>query len=230
MSTFSENQKRWTVVGIALLNKMVPQIRTFVEQCLLTEYHNLKTSHNIHMQTAPGFLRKHPKTLKYENINNNNNHKLPSGKLDVSKFDYKVLSHVDLSKLYLQPFMVKFSAFDDKCDGSAVLLLLGEVPVFSAIIQASAKAVKDNVRNEWAHCNLTVWDEAKFKKCFQEMKQLVNSLCLPTADEDRILSELQDWETKGSSGCHSKITTILFAGLLIFHEIIIIIDEVAQHL
>ena len=218
MSTFSENQKRWMVVGIALLNKMVPQIRTFVEQSLLTEYHNLKTSHNIHMQTAPGFLRKHPKTLKYENINNNNNHKLPSGKLDVSKFDYKVLSHVDLSKLYLQPFMVKFSAFDDKCDGSAVLSLLGEVPVFSATIQASAKAVKDSVRNEWAHCNLTLWDEAKFKSCFQEMKQLVKSLSLPTADEDRIFSELQDWETKGSSGCHSKITTILFAGLLIFHD------------
>ena len=93
--------------------------------------------------------------------------------------------------------MAKFSAFDGKCDGSAVLLLLGEVPVFSHAIQSSAKTVREHVRNEWAHCNFTDWDAVKFQSCFKEMQQLVQSLGLPPADETRLLSELNDWETKG---------------------------------
>jgi len=65
----SEDQKRWLVVGIAF-NKLVPQIRPSVEQSLQSEYLSLRSSHNIHVQTAPGpILKKHPKNLKYENIN-----------------------------------------------------------------------------------------------------------------------------------------------------------------
>ena len=118
--------------------------------------------------------------------------------LTCQKFDYKVSSHVDFAKLYLQPFMAKFNAFDGECDGSAVLLLLGEVPVFLPAIQLSAKTVRDHVRNEWAHCSFTDWDAVKFQCCFKEMQQLVQSLGLPTADETKILSELNDWENKGN--------------------------------
>ena len=171
----SEDQKRWLVIGIAF-NKLVPQIRPFVEQSLQAEYQRLRYSNNIHIQTTPVILRRHPKNLKYENINNNINHKLPSGKFDFSKFDYKVASHVDFAKLYVQPFMAKFNAFDGKCDGSAVLLLLGEVPAFSPATQTSAKTVREHVRNEWAHCNFTDWDAAKFQSCFLEMQQLVQSI------------------------------------------------------
>ena len=193
----SEDQKRWLVAGIAF-NKLMPQIRPFVEKSLQTEYQSLRSSHNIDVQAVPGpILRKHSKNLKYENINSNSNHKLSSGKYDFTKFDYRVTSHVDFAKLYVQPFMAKFSAFDGKCDGSAVLLLLGEVPVFSPATQTSAKAVRDHVRNEWAHCNFTDWDAASFQTCFQEMQQLVKSIGLPPADEARLLSELNDWETKG---------------------------------
>ena len=192
----SEDQKRWVVIGIAF-NKLVPHIRPFLEQSLQAEYHCLKSSHNIHSQTLPAIVKNHPKHLKYENINSNSSHKLSSGKFDFSKFDYKVTSHVDFAKLYLQPFMAKFSAFDGKCDGSAVLLLFGEVPAFSHAIQSSAKTVREHVRNEWAHCNFTDWDAVKFQSCFKEMQQLVQSLGLPPADETRLLSELNDWETKG---------------------------------
>ena len=94
--------------------------------------------------------------------------------------------------------MAKFSAFDEECDASAVLLLLGEVPVFSHTIQSSARTVREHVRNEWAHCNFTDWKEVKFRSCFKEMQQLVQSLGLPTADETKILSELSDWENKGN--------------------------------
>ena len=193
----SEDQKRWVVIGIAF-NKLVPHIRPFVEQSLQAEYQSLKSSHNIHSQTPPGILKNHPKHLKYENINSNSSHKLTPFKFDFSKFDYKVSSHVDFAKLYLQPFMVKFSAFDGECDGSAVLLLLGEVPVFSPAIQSSAKTVREHVRNEWAHCNFTDWEEVKFQSSFKEMQQLVQSLGLPPAGETKILSELNDWENKGS--------------------------------
>ena len=192
----SEDQKRWVVVGIAF-NKLVPHIRPFLEQSLQAEYQSLKSSHNIHIQTAPGILKNHPKHLKYENINSNSSHKLSPFKFDFSKFDYKVSSHVDFAKLYLQPFMAKFSAFDGKCDGSAVLSLLVEVPVFSNATQSSAKTVREDVRNEWAHCNFTDWDAAKFQGCFQEMRELVHSFGLLTADETTLLSELNDWETKG---------------------------------
>lgn len=193
----SEDQKRWLVVGIAF-NNLVSQIRPVVEHSLQAEYQKLRSTKNIHVQTAAGgFLKSHPKPLKYENINGNDTHKLASGKFDFSKFDYKVTNHVDFAKLYLRPFMAKFNAFDRSCDGSAVLLLLGQVPTFSFAEQSSANTVREHVRNEWAHCNFTDWDVAKFKSCFDEMQALVQSLHLPAADETNVLGELSDWETKG---------------------------------
>ena len=214
----SEDQKRWLVVGIAF-NKLVSQIRPSVEQSLQAEYQSLLSSHNIHVQTPPGILKNHPKHLKYENINSNINHKLPSGKFDFSKFDYKITSHVDFAKLYLQPFMAKFSVFDGKCDGSAILLLLGEVPAFSPAIQSSAKTVREHVRNEWAHCNFTDWDALKFQSCFQEMQQLVQSVGLPAADEKKLLSELNDWETKGFH--HLSLFQLVFLDFF-FYDLILV--------
>ncbi|KAL9979148.1 hypothetical protein ACROYT_G016764 [Oculina patagonica] len=181
---------------------MVSHIRPVVEHFLQAEYQKLRSTNNIHVQTtAGGLLKSHPKPLKYENINGNGTLKLPSGKFDFSKFDYKVANHVDFAKLYLQPFMAKFNAFDGSCDGSAVLLLLGQVPAFSLAVQSSAKTVREHVRNEWAHCNFTEWDAAKFKSCFHEMQALVQSLYLPPADEANVLGELSDWETKGTKFC-----------------------------
>ena len=69
---------------------------------------------------------------------------------------------------------------------------------FSNATQISAKTVKDDVRNEWAHCDFAEWDPVKFQSCFKEMQQLVQSLGLPVADETKILSELNDWENKGN--------------------------------
>lgn len=212
----SEDQKRWIVVGIAF-NNLVSQIRPVVDHSLQAEYQKLKSSNNIHVQTAAtGFLRTHPKLLKYENINGNDNHKLARGKFDYSKFDYKVANHVDFAKLYLQPFMAKFNAFDGKCDGSAVLLLLGEVPAFSSAVQSSAKVVREHVRNEWAHCNFTDWDATKFNSSFHEMQALVQSLNLPATDEAKVLGELGDWETKGVYQCFYTITLNVLRLVILF--------------
>ena len=179
----------------------MPQIRSFVEQEVDKEYNNLKTSFNIDTQSASGRLKKwHPKRfLKYENINGNSLHpKLPGGKHDYSLFDCRVVSHIDFAKLYVENFMAKFNAFDDHCDASAVLTLLGNVPVFSGPVQTVAGDVRV-VRNAWAHCVFSDWDPTKFKQAFADMEKLVITLSLPAADEAKLLGELQDWETKGKT-------------------------------
>jgi len=41
--------------------------------------------------------------------------------------------------------MAKFNAFDEHCDASAVLTLLGKVPVFSAAVQSAAGVMFDKL-------------------------------------------------------------------------------------
>ncbi|XP_078384766.1 uncharacterized protein LOC144667229 isoform X2 [Oculina patagonica] len=197
----SENPKRWLVAGISLNKILIPQIRPFVEQGINAEYNNLKTSHNIDTQSSSGRLQRWPQVLKYENINGNDGHpKLPGGRLNYSLFDCKVTSHVDFARLYVQNHMAHFTAFDGHCDASAVLTLLGRVPVFSAAVQTAANHVREG-RNDWAHCVFGIWDQTKFQKSFTEMEQLVRAMALSTADEGKLLGELKDWETKGTHLC-----------------------------
>ena len=196
----TDNQKRWLVAGIALNKILIPQIRPYVEQGINTEYNNLKTSHNIHGQSTSGRLKRWPAGtfLKYENINGNDVHlKLPRGRLNYSLFDCRVTSHVDFARLYVENYMAKFAAFDEHCDASAVLSLLGRVPAFSAATQAATGDVR-KARNDWAHCVFSKWDQAKFQQSFVEIEQLVKAFGLPTADEGKLLVELTDWQTKGN--------------------------------
>ena len=190
----SENQKRWIVTGICLNKVITPQLRKYIDPHMLTCYDNFKKFNKIHTQTYPTHLKTDgPKKLNYEAINNNQKH----GR-NVRLFDYKVTSHVDMAKLYLQTFMAKFSAFDESCDTSAVLGLLCAVPNFNAAIQATAQDVRATVRNEWAHCNFADWNEFRFLDAFQKMEALVRSLGLPKNDTDGIVDELNDWMGKGT--------------------------------
>ncbi len=43
-----------------------------------------------------------------------------------------------------------------------------------------------------------MWDEANFKKRFSDMKNLVKEVGLLPADESKVLTDLNDWETKGT--------------------------------
>ena len=177
---------------------MVTQIRSFVEQELQKEHGNLQRSHSIHTQSTSGRLKNWPTFLKYENINGNDVlSRLPGGRYDYSKFDCRVISHVDFAKLYVENHMAKFNAFDEHCDASAVLTLLGKVPVFSWLVQSSAGDVRQ-ARNAWAHCAFSDWDLLSFQQRFAEMEKLVESLGLPSADEMDLVNELKDWETKGT--------------------------------
>ena len=185
------------VFGIALNHVLVPNVLPFVHQEVQKEYVNLKTSHNIHTQSSHSRLKNWPKFLKYENINSNDTlPKLSGGKYDYSSFDCKVTSHVDFAKLYLENHMAKFNAFDDTCDASAVLTLLGKVPVFSTTVQSAANDVRQD-RNSWAHCMFSDWDEADFQKIFSNLKQLVNTTGTLISNAD-LINNLDDWEKKGN--------------------------------
>ena len=191
--------------GIALNKILMPQIRPFVDQEVNKEYSKRKTSHSIHLQSATSRLEKWHKWLKYENINGNDGlPRLRGGKYDYSKFDCQVLSHTDFAKLYLESYMVHFNAFDDHMDASAVLLLLGGVPVFSSTVQAAANSVR-NERNDWAHVIFDEWNEAKFQHSFAEMEDLLKAMTLPSSDEGKIVRELKDWHSKGDCFSHNDV-------------------------
>ena len=198
LQNVTDDQKRWLVFGIALNKVLITKIRPFVEQEILKEYGNLQTSHSIHTQSTAGRLQRWPTFLKYENVNNNDAYpRLPGGRYNYSLFDCRVTSHVDFAKLYVENHMAKFNAFDEHCDASAVLILLGKVPVFSHAVHGAAGDVRQ-ARNAWAHCVFSDWDQLKFQQCFAQMEQLVKVLGLPTVAEMDLLKELKDWETKGT--------------------------------
>ena len=197
LQNITDNQKRWLVFGIALKKVLVSRIRSFVEQEVQREYGKLQKSHSIHTQSTSGRLKNWPTFLKYENINGNDVFpRLPSRRYDYSKFDCRVTSHVDFAKLYVENHMAKFNAFDEHCDASAVLALLGKVPVFFRAVQSAANDARQT-RNAWAHCVFRDWDLLSFQQRFATMETLVKSLGLPSADEMYLVNELKDWETKG---------------------------------
>ena len=168
-----------------------------MEQEIQKYYGNLQTSRRIHIQSTPGRLKNWPRPLKYENINGNDAYpRLPGGRYDYSKFDCRVTSHVDFAKLYVENHMAKFNAFDEHCDASAVLILLGKVPVFSHAVQSAAGDVRQ-ARNAWAHCVFSEWDLVNYQQSFDEMEKLVKSLGLQPAIERNLLEELEDWKING---------------------------------
>ena len=197
LQNVTDNQKRWLVFGIALNKVLVSQIRTFVEQEVKKEYGNLQTTCRIHTQSTSGRLRNWPTFLKYENINGNDVvPRLSGGRFYYAGFDCRVTSHVDFAKLYVENHMAKFTAFDEHCDASAVLTLLGKVPVFSPAVQSVAGDVR-KARNAWAHCVFSDWDPVNYQQRFNEMERLGKALGLPPDLERNLLGGLKDWESKG---------------------------------
>ena len=186
------------VFGLALTD-LVDKIRSFVEEEVQKHYVNLKTSHGIDSQSSSGRLKNCGFTfLKYENINCNNAvRKLGDGKFDYAAFDCRVESLVDYAKLYLETYMTKFTVFEH-CDASAVLNLLGRVPVFSRTVKKAAESV-GNDRNAWAHPVFQDWNLEKFQQCFEDMKKLANALGLQPVDKTTILTALKTWRVTGTN-------------------------------
>ncbi|KXJ23421.1 hypothetical protein AC249_AIPGENE24731 [Exaiptasia diaphana] len=95
------------------------------------------------------------------------------------------------------PLLLILTGIDESCDLSAALGILSSASVFTMATQDAAKDVRQHVRNEWGHCNFTVWDEAKIADCFKLMDVLVKSLILADEEEKKLLEQLKEWEERG---------------------------------
>ncbi|XP_052081034.1 uncharacterized protein LOC127718989 isoform X2 [Mytilus californianus] len=201
----NDEKKRWLIVGICLHSVISPLLRNFVNPIISKLYDSLVSSDSVDTQGYNGYMKKYPATnehfLIYKSINNNMNvakkmirHKWVN---DYQKYDYKVTSHVDLSKLFLQPHMVHYSGIDESCDTSALLGMVINISTFSTTVRTDAKKMRVDIRNPWAHCDFREWTRRKYTDSFKLMSQLVKDLDLSNEEEKRILSQLNTWATNG---------------------------------
>ena len=136
------------MVGIALHHVLTPRLRDKIKAEMTLFYQHLRRSFALDKQTYPKFLKNIPPStvnLNYESINNNHTatHR--------SLYDHCVKDEVSLAKLFMKPFMARFSTFHCSFDSSAAFAVLcGALPFMS--VKAIAEDVRSKVRNEWAHC------------------------------------------------------------------------------
>ncbi|XP_076088649.1 uncharacterized protein LOC143059071 [Mytilus galloprovincialis] len=191
-----DRKRRWLIVGICLHSIISPVLRTYVVPVVTKLCYSLTSRNNIHKQTDISYLKKYPPTnttLNYQAINSNKT------KRNKAKYDYRVRSAVDLSRLFLHTHMAHFTAFDDSCDSSALLGIIINIDRFPKDVQHDAGQIRYTIRNPWAHCDFSEWDAVKYADSFQLMGQLVQHLCLSNREEHRILGELNKWATNGQN-------------------------------
>ena len=193
-TSISNEERRWVVIGLCLTKVLTPALRN-VLATEMPKWHQAlcqppteidKQVYGRHkIQLNPSTL-----DLNYKNINNNDVHKSPR------LFDYAIKDPLSLTKLFVKPFMSKFTGFDQTMDISAVLSVICEGAPFTAAA-AHAKAVRSDIRNEWAHCNFANWTEAQFKVAFQSMEALLKNVNLSPENEQELCDELNGWKDKG---------------------------------
>ncbi|CAC5354915.1 unnamed protein product [Mytilus coruscus] len=196
-----EEKKRWLIVGICLHSIISPLLRKYVDPIISNLYNLLVSRDSIDTQGCNKYLEKYPVTnryyLNYESINNNR-------KLNkkYKNYDYKVTSHVDLSKLFLQPNMAQYSGINESCDLSALLGLvinIHDISLFPSSVQTDAEKIRSDIRNPWAHCDFREWTTVKYTDSFNLMGQFVKDTGLSNREENRILGELNTWATNGQN-------------------------------
>ena len=191
----SNEERRWVVIGVCLTKVLTPALRN-VLATEIPKWHQVlcQPPTKIDKQVFGGHQKKlHPSTLNlnYKSINNNDAIGSPRA------FDYAVKDPLSLAKLFVKPFMSKFTGFDVTMDTSAVLSVICEAAPFVGAA-AHAKTVRSDVRNEWAHCNFAEWTEPKFFDAFQNMETLLKNVNLPPNDEQKLCYELNSWKIKGN--------------------------------
>ena len=202
VTVITDEERRWVVIGICLNKLLTPALRTVLGQQIPIWYNNLcLLSNPINKQTYKKHATKLPRStvkLNYGNINKNyDNHKST-----YSAYDYDVKYPESLAKLFVQPFMAKFTGFDQTMDLSAALTLIAEAdPFHSSGAAAQANIVRSNVRNEWAHCDFSQWNMTNYHTCIQRIESLVKKLNLSIADENDFVNELNNWKDKGVQLC-----------------------------
>lgn len=95
-------------------------------------------TNNIDNQVYKNQLKSHNGTyLNYETINDN---KMKWGRQQ-DRYDYQVKNYIDLSKLFLDVHTSQYTAFDDKCDATALLGIL----IKSGICSTNGKVCAEKV-------------------------------------------------------------------------------------
>ncbi|VDI01052.1 Hypothetical predicted protein [Mytilus galloprovincialis] len=133
-----DNQKRWLIIGISIQLVLSPTLRKYTEPFVHSLYNSIQHAHGIQTQTYPSQLKQEPnstRALNYEAINNNHLITRGRGHPDISKYDYKVINHVELSKLFLQTFMTQYTAFDETCDLSALFGMIINIDKFPQTVK-----------------------------------------------------------------------------------------------
>jgi hypothetical protein len=186
----SNEEKRWVVIGLCLTKVLTPALRNVLATEIPKWYQDLcGKSPGIHKQVYGRdkiqFLRYF--NCNYHNINNNDAYH-PKSYWD---FDFAVTDPVSLAKLFVEPYMCKFTGFDQTMDLSPVLSVIGKAPPFTRAAEHADK-VRNLVRNEWAHCgDLPNWTKEKFEAAFASMEALLKILNLSCDD-------LNDCKAKGN--------------------------------
>ena len=201
----SNEERRWVVIGVCLTKVLTPALRN-VLATEMPKWHQVlcQPPTEIDKQVFGRHQKKlYPSTvnLNYKSINNNDaigSHRA---------FDYAVKDPLSLAKLFVQPFMSKFTGFDVTMDTSAVLSVICEADPFVGAA-AHAKTFRSDIRNEWAHCNFAEWTEPKFFDAFQNMKTLLKNVNLTSDDEQKLCDELNSWKEKGNAYCNIPISQI----------------------
>ena len=198
-ATLTDEQRRWLVTGICLNKLLTPVLRTVLKKEISDWYHNIlcHPPHQINKQTHTRHAKNLPPSkvqLNYGNVNKNyDNHKSKT-----SAYNYDIKSPESLAKLFVKPFMAKFTGFDSTMDLSAALTVMCEAdPFHTSGAAAQAQTVRSVVRNEWAHCIFSHWDDVNYLSHLQEIESLVRKLKLSSSDESDFLAELKNWEDKG---------------------------------
>ena len=195
---FSDEEKRWMVIGICLHKILAPALRKVLSNEMAKWYQTLiKPPIEISKQTPGTFAKNLPPSkiqLNYDSINNNTIHK------STKSYDYAVKDPLSLSKLFMKPFMASFTGFDHTMDTSAILSVMCEAQPFITTGAAGlAKKVRSDIRNEWAHCDFSHWSQLNFQTAIQDMKSLVEKAGLTTAEEKTVLEDFEDWKNNGEN-------------------------------
>ena len=166
--------KRYLVVTVSFIAICVPPLRMFVNEKLEEHFKSLTKYKKcpINKQTQSKRLNEDP--------------------WNKSKFHYKgkkfkIENHNDLAKLYLQnDYMARFiSVADDSCDPSAILNLMRLASCFTDEEAVKADLVRREVRNPWAHCDITKYTEGYMEKVFNHLEGLIE--VLPSKESTRVV-------------------------------------------
>ena len=195
-SSISNDERRWVVIGVCLTKVLTPALRN-VLATEIPKWHQIlcQSPTEIDKQVYGRHkIQLNPSTLdlNYKSINNNN------ARRSSRAFDYAIKDPLSLAKLFVQPFMSKFTGFDKTMDISTVLSVICEAAPFVGAA-AHAKTLRSDIENEWAHCNFANWTEAKFKAAFQSMETLLKNVNLSPDDEQKLCDDLNSWKDKGNA-------------------------------